>query len=574
MRRLGSCLIALAVAGAAGCDAPFVGGDDDPTGDDDPGDPPAGVALLSPTEHLVRASMMLRGTRPSIEELERVAADPDALPAIVDEYLDSPAFGAVIRDLHNETLLLRVEQPQLTLAAVDALGARTFAEINGSIFEEPLRLIEHVVTNDLPYTEIVTADYTLADGVVAAAWGLPYAGDGGSWEVTAWDDGRPAAGILSSSALYLRHRSAGANFHRGRANVISRGLLCHDYLAADILVDTSIDLSDPDVVADAVRANPSCAGCHQTLDPLGSFLHGFRGQVNVNQIASYPLALYNPGTEGRWRTTTRRPPGFFGQPGERLDDLGRMIADDPRFAQCAARRFAAYFTQVELDDLPIEWIARLGDDFAAGGHDAKALARAIVLSDHARVSHVADADDATAEALVGMLRTRPEQLDLLFRDLTGFRWLTDSTRRIRNMPVGRTNLLRADFLGFRALAGGIDGYFVTDPTHTTNAVSSLVLRTLAAQAAAHVVEADLAAPPAERRLLTLVDADVRDPDTIRAQLAALHARIYGRLDPADGEAVDETYALFSAALAAEDDVVHAWKLTLTAMLGDLSVAYH
>jgi hypothetical protein len=566
MRRI-LCLFAF-VAAACGTQS---GDDDTPPGDDDT-DELEGVVYLSPTDHLVRASMMLRGARPSIEELERVAADPDALPAIVDSYLDSPAFGAVMRDLHNETLLLRVEQPQLTLEAVDALAGRSFAEINGSIFEEPLRLIEHVVTSDLPYTEIVTADYTLADGIVAGAWGLPYAGDGASWEVTTWTDGRPAAGILSSSALYLRHRSAGQNFHRGRANVISRGLLCHDYLAADIMVDTSIDLSDPDVVSNAVRTNASCAGCHQTLDPLGSFLFGFRGQVNVNQITTYPLAFYDTGTEERWRRTTRRPPGFFGQPGERLDDLGRMIADDPRFAQCTARRFAAYFTQVELDALPIEWIARLGDDFAAGGFDAKALARAIVLSDHVRVSHATETGDP--EHLVGMLRTRPEQLDLLFRDLTGFRWLTDSTRQVRNMPAGRTNLLRADFIGFRALAGGIDGYFVTDPTHTTNAVSSLVLRTLAAEAADHVVDADLAAPAAERRLLSLVEATDRDPATIRAQLAALHARIYGRLDAADSGAVDETYALFEAALGGDADVAHAWKITLTAMLSDLSVAYH
>jgi hypothetical protein len=566
MRRL-LCLFAIV---AAACGTPS-GDDDTPPGDDDT-DELEGVVYLSPTDHLVRASMMLRGARPSIEELERVAADPDALPAIVDTYLDSPAFGAVMRDLHNETLLLRVEQPQLTLSAVDALAGRTFAEINGSLFEEPLRLIEHVVTNDLPYTEIVTADYTLADGIVAAAWGLPYTGDGASWEVTTWNDGRPAAGILSSSALYLRHRSAGQNFHRGRANVITRGLLCHDYLAADIMVDTSIDLSDPDVVSNAVRTNASCAGCHQTLDPIGSFLFGFRGQVNVNQVTTYPLAFYDTDTERRWRGTTGRPPGFFGQPGERLGDLGRMIADDPRFAQCTARRFAAYFTQVELDELPIEWIAQLGDDFAAGGFDAKALARAIVLSDHVRVSHATESGDP--EHVVGMLRTRPEQLDLLFRDLTGFRWLTDSTRQVRDMPAGRTNLLRADFIGFRALAGGIDGYFVTDPTHTTNAVSSLVLRTLAAEAADHVVDADLAAPPGERRLLTLVEATDRDPETIRAQLAALHARIYGRLDAADSAAVAETYALFEAALGADDDVVHAWKITLTAMLSDLSVAYH
>src|SRR5207237_1419429 len=90
----------------------------------------------------------------------------------------------------------------------------------------------------------------------------------------------------ATTTLYHRWRSAGFNYNRGRANMISRAFLCHDYLTSDIVVDTSIDLSDPDVVANAVVQNKSCAGCHHTLDPLASYLFPMRPQLHGEFVAA------------------------------------------------------------------------------------------------------------------------------------------------------------------------------------------------------------------------------------------------------------------------------------------------
>ncbi len=59
---------------------------------------------------------------------------------------------------------------------------------------------------------------------------------------------------------------------RGRANMVARALLCFDYLVQDIVLEEGIDLTNPDEVANAVVENSGCASCHQTLDPLASFL--------------------------------------------------------------------------------------------------------------------------------------------------------------------------------------------------------------------------------------------------------------------------------------------------------------
>lgn len=544
---------------------------DPPTPDPDPT-----LVYLTPPQHLSRASLALRGMRPSLEDLKAVEADPEQLPAIVDRYLASPEFGETIKDLHNETLLLRVEQPTLTFPAPPSVATATAVEMNAGVFDEALRLIADVVMTDQPYTKIVTADYTMTNGVTAAVWGLPHTGPVDQWSRSTWSDARGAAGILGIEALYHRWRSTGFNYNRGRANMISRSLLCHDFLHSDIDVDTSVDLSDPDVVANAVIANPSCAGCHQTLDPVASYLFPFRGQFNLGQLqdgrATYPVGGYLVGQETRWQTTNKRAPMFFGAPAGKLAGLGQAIAEDPRFARCTATRFASYLTEVPKDQLSGAWIARLQAAFVAGNFNAKQLAKQIVLSDEFRVSY--DTDDAQAAALVGAQKVRPDQLSRMLYDLTGFRWTTTSTAKVRQMPYGTADLLQSDFIGFRVLGGGIDSYFVTEPVHTMNATSSLVTKSAAAAAADFVVEHDLTAPIAGRTLFVAADVGATDPALIRAQLAYLHGRIYGELVAPDSPEVDETYQLYTEALATAGTARRAWKLTLIGMLADFRSLFY
>lgn len=534
-------------------------------------DTPPEVAYLSPTDHLIRASMALRGIRPSIAELEQVRTDPTALPDIVDGYLDSPQFGATMRDLHNEALLTRWSN--LPFIATDELADAQTGHMQASLGEEPLRLVEHVVMNDRPYTEIVTADYTMADDVVATAYGLPYDADGPTWQVTHYKDGRPAAGVLSTTAFFIRHRSAGQNFNRGRANAVSKALLCTDFLDRDVVLDTSIDLSDPEVVANAVVENQACASCHQSLDPLASFMFGFKKNLIAAQIrkTGYPLVdFFNPDQVNRWKRTNHRSPGYFGLAGDSLSDLGQLIADDPRFSLCAADRFYSFFNQVDLADVPLGAAAHLQQLFIDSGYSAKALARAVVLSDAFRISH---AKDEMSSYVVGIKKASPEQLSRMFFNLTGFRWVTVSNVNLRGGPVGRVDLLTDDTVGFSVLAGGLDSFFVTEPSHTTNATSSLVLRNLAANAAGFVVTADFdTADAGARHLLTLVGPKARDEARIRAQLVALFERLYGEFETADSEAIDQAYALFQSTLERTSSVPHAWKTTLTAMLQDLRIA--
>jgi hypothetical protein len=199
---------------------------------------------------------------------------------------------------------------------------------------------------DRPYSELLTADWAMADEIVAAAWvgleGYPQGELG--WREVRWQDGRPLAGLLSDSLLWVVYRSAGANYHRGRAAVTLRAAVCLDLFVDEIPVEGGeVNFADPQEVTDAVRTDPACRGCHDVLDPVAAAFP-FRDYF-VLQRSTWPIPMMVPGGEEAWRSTLQVAPAWRGQPVDGLAGLGEALAADPAFADCTARRWAAYLTQ-------------------------------------------------------------------------------------------------------------------------------------------------------------------------------------------------------------------------------------
>lgn len=557
---------------------------------------PSGADSLSEVEHLNRASMAIRGLRPSVEDIEAVQDDPSALPRLVDEWLDSPAFGATVKDLHAELFLLRADTNfQLPVKGVLEERGYNQADVHESTVEAPLEFVREIVLDDAPYTDLLTADYTVANEVVAAIYGLPFDPTGPTWQHTRWTDGRPHAGLLSDSELWRRHVSNAANFHRGRANFVSSTFLCEDIGKRDVFVDGGVDVSDPFEVAEAVSTDPGCVACHAAMDPIAAFFWGFKEQLQRGAVLSayergcewnwaegpppsapprdayriehwcYPLKFYDVAEEGAWADWDLQPPAYFGRPARDLRDLGRLVVDDPRFAECTARNVASYLTQTEREDLPVDWVRQLQRTFVDTDFSFKALVRGVVLSE----------GFATARGSgVGLQTIRPEQLARTLEQVTGFRWMANQdlsdceTILGSNTCWGRVDLLNNDLYGVRSMMGGIDGYTVTHPTHTPTPVAQLALRVVASEAAGHVVDADFALSPDQRRLLRLIEPGETAPGPVRQQIANLYLRILAHPVGPRSRDVDDAYELFRDAVEASGDPSTGWKVVITALLRD------
>jgi hypothetical protein len=578
------CVTALVV----GCDPP--GDATNPEQTPTETDPTVDTRIpLSDEAGLTRISMALRGVRPAIEDYEAVRAGTLTREDLVARWLDDPRFGETVRDLYAELLLLRA--PSMQVPALGPLTGENKQDMAAALSEEPLALIEHVVTEGRPFTEIVTADYTVLDGRAARIWeGHAYDPTGPDVQIVPWTDGRPAAGILATNGLWTRHRSAGANHHRGRANLIADALLCNDFFDFNVPITADVDLSDPEAVADAVSTVPECMACHTDLDPLAAHLWTMAPQVEAGGVAlsyllgcnappllnfCYPIQMYFPELAPGWLLFGLRPPAFYGQPASDLGEVGEAIAADPRFSLCTARRFAAYLTQRDAAAVPYQLAQELDRTFIDSGFDAKALAAAIVTHPDFLA---ADAEDpAVAAQVVEPQVIRPLQHGLLIEDLTGFRYKIEVDGLACTVLgldcYGTVDVHHDDIWGFRSMTGGIDGDKVTRPTHSPTPTRLLFLAALAEEAAGSVVDHDLAVDEGDRHLLGPVTAETTDEATIRARLTWLHLRILGERVEPDGPEVDATWALFSSALA-DSTTRRAWKVTLAAMLQAPQVLFY
>jgi len=576
-------------------------------------DPAAGVVRLLPEEHLVRASIALRGLRPTVAELDAVRADPAQLEVLVHQYVQSPEFGLTIKDMWAEVLLLR-NDTFLQLPALAELEGYNLNQIYQSTTNEPLELIARIVMDDRPFTDIVTSQSMYADDVVAKMYGVPYDFDSPEvWQETWWRDERPVAGILSSAQVWRRWESNGSNFHRGRANLIARELLCEDFDHRDILVAGGINIADEAAVAYAVRTQPACVGCHAALDPLAGYFWGYKQLIHRNFVGQsinagcewdwsngaqpefgpsylyeyycYPLQQYNVADEFLYAQWGLPEPSYYGTPAKDLAEVGQLIADDPRFSECQARQFFGYYAQIDPNLVPADTALALQADFEASGFDAKALAVQAVL--HPSFTVLRSDDPAAPLPLHGGLHAiRPEQYARIVAQLTGYRWWAVADRQDCDAAGNNTvqvygtqcwetiDLSDSDLYGFRAMAGGVDGQVVTRPIHTATPTKLLALEALASDAAGFVVSADFALPPAERRLLGLVEADTTDEAAIRAQLVALHAVVLGERAEAAGPEVDLSYALWATAFAAHADAPDAWRVALIGLLQDPRMLFY
>lgn len=548
---------------------------------------PTEYSMMETAEAITRVSMAIRGVPPSGEEIQQVLNDPSQLVTLARSYTDSPLFGQTIRDMYAEILLMR---SGFGLPELGPLSSSTRYEVAAAIAEEPLALIEYVVRNDMPFTEIVTANWSVLNEVSSLMWdNHDYDQSTGGEQKVQWTDGRPQSGIISSNGMLIRHPSNGANYHRGRANVLSDSLLCASFSGRDIPLNGDIDLSDDNAVAYAVQYQPECVACHQSLDPLAGHYWVFRNRLSPFQIVTaynggnggipcdeslpasfscYPVKMYSETLANSWLSLDLREPNYWGSATTDTTDMSQQIADDPRFSLCAAWRFNSYLTQRPMNDIPFEEVAALQAKFIDSGFDAKQLAVDIVTSDPF-LAYDAKPESA-ADTLPGLQIIRPEQLHRTIQTLTGFEWAYD-------VPIsnyGQFPTLYDDNIGFRAMSGGINGGTISAPTHTTTPIKLLTMATYAEDAAGYVVDNDFMLPVNQRKLLDLVEPSDTNESLIREQIGNLHSKIFGMQVEPDAEDVDMAFELFELVYADGGSNRDAWKALIAAMLQSPDILYY
>jgi len=508
-------------------------------------DPMAGVEPLPAPRLLRRISLDLRGTLPSIEELDAVEADPAKVGDYAAEYLASPTFedrlaSQLAERWHTVLDTYEVNSNDYRLPQDQS---DWFAH---SVGEEPLRLIAHVVADNRPWSEVVTADYTMSNELLGMVWPLDYPAGETGWREAHYTDGRPAAGVLSTNGFYWRYITNASNKSRGRVAAISRLLLCNDILGRPIEFQRSTIL-DPE---EAIRTAPGCVTCHSTVDPIAASMFGFWWTISYNP---YEMQTYHPERERLGPELLQTEPGWYGTQTGGLVDMGWYISHDPRFQHCAAQSFAEEYWHRESTMEDYTQIDGLWADFLADQERPQGLLLAVLQTpQYTAGSFTEEATEATRDREQVERLISPNQQRMMFEDLADLEWTQMGF-------VGLEN----DITGFRTLAGGVDGYSVTSTQKVPGLTWELVNKRYSEAASQKVVARDLGVEGAE--LLTVSELARPGEAEFDDQLRALHWRLFA--ERADDAWVADIGALWTA-VDADVGASKAWESVLEAMFRD------
>ena len=356
------------------------------------GDLPSGVdpndTQLSNHEYFTRVHIDLTGSRPRVETLLEIDHNPDFLSSAINQLLEDPRLFNQIRIIFAPAFKTLIDEYELVADLEDPILSRI-------IGEEPLNLLAHILAHDLPYSELVMAPYTVVDQRLLTLWPLTVleteqqvkALENDEYSqglvLATYHDQRPMSGVLSMNSMWWRHTSTVENANRGRAEALSQAFLCEGWLDRPILFPTDIDLSDRELMHNAIQSHPACVSCHATLDPVASYLWGFMNEeVDVRQRSSY-----RPQQELDWRTQTEVEPSYFGiKGGGSILDLGAHIASDPRFTRCATKRVYEALTGQKDLSLHDPALDQHHQHFLLSGLNLKELLRSIISDSNYRLA--------------------------------------------------------------------------------------------------------------------------------------------------------------------------------------------
>ncbi len=565
---------------------------------DDHDAPPffAGVSMLDDRRLLRRATLSLAGRLPTAAELETVTKGGlQSVPAILDEVLKEEAFYKRLREGFNDIFLtvgyddgaesaLSYDHFSKTrhwtqnhdLSHIENEKDRTQArykladQYRAALLGEPMKLVEHIVRNDKPFSEIITADYIMVSPYTARGYGIydelkdkfadpddPFeyipvrlkalVGRNRSEDQESASGFYPHAGILSTFQYLRRYPTTETNRNRLRARMYFQHFLGIDALELAARVSDAAAVTAKFEIPTMQAAE--CVVCHKTIDPIASLFQDYYKleQVYGRRKEGWYKDMFQAGFEGeempaeeRWRSLqwlgerTVKDPRFAVAMVEHVYYIltGRKVLlppkdlDDPLFA--AKRR--AYQEQRKL-------LETTAQRFARNQFNLKGVFKDLIVSDFYRAdgltTTVSDPKRRAELDDIGLVRLlAPEQVERKVGAVFG-------------QPWGKLN----DQLAM--LYGGIDSKEVTERAADPSGAMGAIQRIFANDIACRQVLKDFAREPGERLLFPNIEPDVlpgasaEGDESIRRAIVYLHERILGHYEDINSPAIDRSFKLFA-----------------------------
>ncbi len=551
------------------------------------------AVLLDSQQTLRKASLNLLGRLPTKAEIQQVEEfDLTGLDTALEEMMTEEAFFTRLTELFNDVLHQNKYLPgeaainlltdseyqnrrwyrELNLCTSNCLTdeeksqqqrfSRLLNAANDALAQEVYHLINYVVRNKRPLSEILTADYTMVNYYSARIYGieeqydftlLTPTDDNYPSDTLLLNDGlyiqdpkdfRPAivkniphAGILTSPMFLNRFPTTETNRNRHRSRMVQAIFLDTDILA--------ISGTRPDATAAIASSTPTlddnmCTGCHAVMDPVASTFQNWDSRGRYR-----PSRLYN-----NWHTDML-PRGYNGKimplannVDSSLQWLAQQIVDDPRFARAIVKiLFEGLSGQKVLPEsdaayqMQRQFLANVERLLIDSNMKLQAAIKALVKSEWWRVTDITDSEAETIYANFGSVRMlTPELLDRKIFATLGIHWLSSNQNRLTST---RSN-------SFRVLYGGIDSDSITKRITDPNGLMVAVQKRMANELSCRAVPLDFFREKTQRLLFPHIDKDQLPGDPaleveVKNNIVHLHQRLLGETLTSDHSRISQSY---------------------------------
>jgi hypothetical protein len=251
--------------------------------------------------------------------------------------------------------------PEFTDALKASMGEEIDAWLGDILFERP---------GD--FRRVLVSDRLWVDDELAALYGIPGT-FGTEPEPVDLPPDSPRSGLFSTAAFLSVMAHPAQTSPAARGKFISERLLCLQIPPPPPGVDTTIP---PPEGAETKRdrfvrhtSDPTCAGCHQLMDPMGLSLEEFDA---IGRFRDTETVVFDGETHELPLDTTGELGGVAFADSK---EMAAVIAEDPRFVECVTRQLLRQALGRELEAEEAEAVLDISERFAESGYDYLALMR-------------------------------------------------------------------------------------------------------------------------------------------------------------------------------------------------------
>lgn len=324
-----------------------------------------------------RISFLLWDAPPDDELLDAAASGglrkASELERQVDRMMASPRFEQGVRAFFSDMFAYDLFSG---LSKDNALFPLFSPQLRDDAEEQSLRtIVDHLLAKKGDYRDLFTTKNTFLSRSLGALYGIPVASEAvDGWMPYAFGADDPRAGVLTLPAFLMLDPS-----HEGRSSPTIRGKTVRELFLCQIVppppgnvnFDVVQDTSNPihktardRLVAHAT--NPTCAGCHKVMDPIGLAMENYDA-VGLYRTHENGVEIDASGTlEGK---------SYRG-----LIELEKVLAESRAVPACLVKRVYEYGVGRPTARGEREWLTKLTDRFGRDGYEFPALIRRIVTS--------------------------------------------------------------------------------------------------------------------------------------------------------------------------------------------------